>query len=170
MVNYNNSKIYKIVDNTNNNIYIGSTTKKYLSTRLSEHKSKYKRFLEGKSKSGFTSFDIIKNNDYDIILLELVICNSKCELHKKERYYIETLDCINNNIPGRTRKEYQKEYIKDNKDKLKEYQKKYRKKYYENYKDKTLRHQKELRIYKSSWGGNMIYDNNLLRIDVNLFA
>ena len=36
-------KIYQIVDNTNNNKYIGSTCKS-LKYRLTEHKSSYKRF------------------------------------------------------------------------------------------------------------------------------
>jgi len=160
MSNYNNSKIYKIVDNTNNNIYVGSTKQKYLSLRLASHKNDYKRYLRGE-KTFLTSFDIIKNNDYDIILLELVNCNSKDDLHKKERYYIETLDCINKVIPGRTQKEYKKVN--------KECCQKSCKKYYEKYKDKTLRHQKKMRIYKSSWGGDMRYYNNLLKIDVNLF-
>ena len=37
-------KIYQIVDNTNDNIYIGSTCCS-LKKRLSNHKSAYKRFL-----------------------------------------------------------------------------------------------------------------------------
>ena len=39
MVNYQLGKIYKLVDNTNGNIYIGSTCKPYLSSRLVQHKS-----------------------------------------------------------------------------------------------------------------------------------
>jgi predicted GIY-YIG superfamily endonuclease len=32
-------KIYRIVDNTNGNIYIGQTKQKYLCQRLAEHRS-----------------------------------------------------------------------------------------------------------------------------------
>jgi len=146
MVNYNNGKIYKIVDNTNNKIYVGSTTKYYLSDRLSGHRCDYRRYLKGKH-SYVSSFEIIKNNDYDIVLLELVNCNSKEELKARERYYIETLDCINKNIPGRTNKEY----INDNKDVMCMY-----------YKNKNM--------WLNSWGGDLrSNNNNLLRIDINLF-
>ena len=37
MVNYQLSKIYKIVCNITGKIYIGSTTKKYLAERLAQH-------------------------------------------------------------------------------------------------------------------------------------
>ena len=37
MVNYQLGKIYKLVDNTNGNIYIGSTCLPYLSSRLAGH-------------------------------------------------------------------------------------------------------------------------------------
>jgi hypothetical protein len=94
MVNYQLGKVYKVVDNTNQNIYVGSTCKEYLSQRLAGHVSNYKRYL--KVKKGYTtSFDIIKNNDYEIVLLESYPCNSKDELTARERFYIDTLDCVN---------------------------------------------------------------------------
>ena len=46
---YNQSKIYKIEPITEHEeyeIYIGSTTKKYLSQRFQQHKSSYKAFLK----------------------------------------------------------------------------------------------------------------------------
>ena len=39
MVNYNESKIYKIVSNFGDLIYVGSTTKKYLSSDYCQVKS-----------------------------------------------------------------------------------------------------------------------------------
>jgi hypothetical protein len=131
---YSNAKIYKIVDNTNDNIYIGSTCKK-LCQRLAQHRQQYKRYLNGNYRY-FTSFKILENNNYDIILLE------KCEnitdkegLRARERYYIETLDCVNKNIPNRTINEWYNE----NKDKLIEKQKLY---YHEN-KDKISEYEKQ---------------------------
>ena len=44
MVNYNNGKIYKIENNIDDMIYIGSTTKQYLSQRMDKHRSSYKRW------------------------------------------------------------------------------------------------------------------------------
>jgi hypothetical protein len=118
MVNYSQAKIYKIVDNTNNNVYIGSTCEPTLARRLAGHIVNYKQYLKGKSNF-VTSFDIFKNGDYDIILIENVKCDSKDQLTARERYYIESLECINKCIPGRTKKEYKQ----DNKEKIKDYNK-----------------------------------------------
>ena len=44
---YNNSKIYKIepvCDYDEGDIYIGSTTQKYLSNRMQQHRKDYKRW------------------------------------------------------------------------------------------------------------------------------
>ena len=69
MPDYSEAKIYKIIDNTNNNMYIGSTCQK-LSQRLSEHVRFYKQYKEGKSKIYYTSYKIIENDDYDMVLIE----------------------------------------------------------------------------------------------------
>jgi hypothetical protein len=141
-----NGKIYKLIDLTTNSIYIGSTLSD-LRLRLSQHKSNYKRYLRN-NKFYLTAFEILKNNNYTITLLEEVNVNSREELFKKEREYIERLECVNNNTPSRTRDEkleydrlYFKEYYKNNKadhlykcklyneinkERLKEYQKQYR--------------------------------------------
>ena len=122
----NNAKIYKITDNTNNNKYIGSTCKT-LNQRLSVHKCDYKRFLKGLFHN-IKSFDILKNGDYKIELLENCNIKTKQELLERERFYIENNECLNKCIPCRTHKQYYndnkdkfKEYYNDNKDKAKEY-------------------------------------------------
>jgi hypothetical protein len=48
----------------------------------------------------------------EIYLIENYPCNSKQELCKRERHYVETIDCVNKYIPSRTKKEY----YQDNKD------------------------------------------------------
>ena len=102
--NLNKGKIYKLVDNTNENIYIGSTCNS-LNKRLSQHNSHYKRYLK-RQYGNMKSFDIIKNNDFTIKLLEKCNIKTKQELYQRERYYIENNECLNKNIPGRTLKEY----------------------------------------------------------------
>ena len=116
MNKYNNSKIYKIIDDSNNNVYYGSTIEKYISNRLGGHKTSYKRYLNNKIKYKPTSFEIIKNNNYHIELVEKVNCNNKYQLQQRERFYIENFDCINKNIPSRGKKEYNKYYRDNNKD------------------------------------------------------
>lgn len=120
MVNYSNSKIYKIVDNTNGNIYIGSTCKK-LCQRLGQHRQDYKRYLDGKYNY-VSSFKVLENENFEIILIENCenITNRE-ELNARERHYIESLNCVNMFIPNRT----QKEWIEINKDKILQNKKEY---------------------------------------------
>ena len=50
MVNYGNGKIYKIepiCDHDEGEVYIGSTTKDYLSQRMDTHRADYKSWLKG---------------------------------------------------------------------------------------------------------------------------
>ena len=115
-----NAKIYKITDNTNNNIYIGSTCKT-LKERLLGHKRDYKKLLRGIG-SNISSFDIIKNNDYNIELIENCDIKTTQELLKREGFYIQNNKCLNRLTPGRTKKEY----YNLNKDKIDNYQKIYK--------------------------------------------
>jgi len=128
--NCNNSKIYVIIDDTNNNKYIGSTIQN-IKTRLTQHKASYKMYMNGKT-GHTTSCEIIKNNNYHIELLENVKCNNKLELHKRERFWIEKIECINKIIPSRTIDEY----YECNIDKIKEQ----RKKFYHSNKEQTKKY------------------------------
>ena len=119
MVNYANGKIYRIVCNTTGLQYIGSTTRP-LSERLNEHKNDYRRF-QNNEHNYVTSFEILKNNNYEIVLIENVACNNKEELHRQERYYIEKMTCINKVVPQRTKKEY----TEDHKEKFEKYHQDY---------------------------------------------
>tara|TARA_R110000765_G_scaffold257224_1_gene357514 strand:- start:10 stop:492 length:483 start_codon:yes stop_codon:yes gene_type:complete len=123
MVNYQNGKIYKIVSDNTDKIYIGSTTQRLISMRLSSH---VRDFNAGKLLS---SRHILKYGNYSVCLVELFPCNSVDELNQRERHYIETLDCVNKCIPGRTKQEYtednkekiiasKRQYYKDNKEKI----------------------------------------------------
>lgn len=114
---YSNAKIYKIVSNINDDVYYGSTVES-LSNRLAKHRAAYKHYLAGKSRY-ITSFKILETNDYDIVLVEKVNCNSKEELHQKERFYIENNACVNKVRPNRT----VKEYYNDNKENIQAHRK-----------------------------------------------
>ena len=132
MVNYQNGKIYKMVSHQTDKMYIGSTTKERLSTRMSEHRRAMKRFLKG-DKTSCTSFEILKYDDAKIILLESYPCNSKDELCARERYFMDiNKDFIVNKSTPLTNeerhnyyqnyqqsekyKQYKKEYVKKNKE------------------------------------------------------
>ena len=123
-------RIYRIIDNTNGNVYYGSTIKE-INKREIRHKAGYKLYLHGKLTKYTTSFCIIKNKDYKIELVEENEFETKRDLYERERYYIENNDCVNKQIPNRTDEEY------------KEYHKEYSKKYYETNKEKIAEKKKE---------------------------
>ena len=133
MVNYENGKIYKIESHSGDMIYIGSTTKKYLSQRMDTHRNNYKCWKNGKYHfvTSFTIFNEYGVQNCIIALLELFPCESKDELVSKEAYYIRKLDCVNKVIPDRTMNEWRE----DNKDKIKEVKKQYYEDNKEKYKD-----------------------------------
>ena len=79
-------KIYKIVDNTNDNVYIGSTKQRLLSKRISRHRE---------DSNTCSSKMIIQNQDYFYEIVE--VCNID-NIKEKERFYINnTENCINKN-------------------------------------------------------------------------
>ena len=121
-VNYSTSKVYKIISNCGDMIYVGSTTKPYLSARLAQHKTCYKAYKNGTQRyiSSYNLFDTYGADNCEIVLLETCPCNNKDELKLKERFYIESLSCVNKNIPSRTREESVKAYYESNKDVINE--------------------------------------------------
>ena len=109
--------IYKIVDNTNNNTYYGSTIQK-INHRMNSHRECLRKYKSGKKITGLTeAVKIMINEDYYNEVVEEVDFNEKIELLTRERYWIENNECINIVIPTRTNKEYCKEYYQKNKDK-----------------------------------------------------
>ena len=146
MPNYNNGKIYKIINSENKVIYIGSTTEK-LCRRYSNHKHK-----------------AIGNK---IILLENYPCNSREELIKKEQELIEQFDNLLNKNRAFNSEEYNKEYFKEyykenNKENMKVYYEENKNKitekakvYYEENKDKIL--EKAKVYYKENKEKSKVY-------------
>ena len=103
---YQNGKIYKITaGNGDGPCYVGSTCTKYLAARLCGHQAGLKRWKAGK-RSYVSSFDLLEQGEVEITLIELFPTRSLDELKARERYWIERLDCVNKNIPGRTAAEY----------------------------------------------------------------
>jgi len=123
MPDYQRGKIYKIT--SGDLTYIGSTTEPTLARRLADHTSKYNRWKKGILKNGYTSYQLIEKGQCEITLLELCPCGSKDELRARERFYIETTDCVNKNISGRTLAESCKAYREANLDKCKAIDKAY---------------------------------------------
>lgn len=149
-VNYNNGKIYKLICNITNYIYIGSTTCD-LNKRLLNHINKYNCWFIDNNKSYITSYKILENNNYEIELIEDYPCESKRDLEKRERYWLEYYindgyNCVNKIIPVKTnkeKKETKKQYRENNKEQILKTKKIYR----ENNKEQLLEKQK---IYRQN--------------------
>ena len=139
MVNYTNSKVYKIWSTQGDKIYVGSTTKQYLSQRMDKHRSDYKRWKNEKCSSLLSSFKLFDEYGVENCCIELIeakSCKSKDELHKLEGKYIRELNCVNKNIAGRTQQEYYddnreelnekcRQYKSNNKEKISDFNKQY---------------------------------------------
>ena len=132
--------IYKIVDYTNNNVYIGST-KQTLTRRLQGHRD----------KKNCASQKILKNNNYQIIEIEKT---DKENRYIREQYWMDNINCINKKRALLTpeQRKVQKRQNKLNEDR-----------------EKTNERKKELYHYQNSWGGEKRRENNLLLINLNIF-
>jgi hypothetical protein len=147
MAKYKNGKIYKLWSPQGDDIYIGSTVNS-LSKRKGEHKSGYfNKTSHCNSKILFEKYD-----DVRIELIEKFACENRMELNAREGYYIRTLECVNKQIAGRTKKEYHEnnkekinEYYKEYREANKEYFKEYNKEYRENNKEYFKEYNKEYR-------------------------
>lgn len=145
MPDYQNGKIYRLVNNTSGLTYYGSTCQS-LSKRLHDHRKKCNQ-IENKRCMSYLLFT--DNNDVDIVLVEKYPCSSKEELYTRERHFIENNDCVNKLCPIRTKtekKEYQCTWAQKwrikNPDKVKEISKRY----YENNSEKISEMKKKRRV------------------------
>lgn len=180
---YLKGKIYKIVSNQTDKIYIGSTVNT-LGRRFSTHKYKYNKHPENYTKYK----DIFHYNDARIELIELYPTSCKYLLHCRERFYIESMTCINKNIPARSIKELneinkkyretRQNYLKRNHNIIKQKRKIYtennkekikisRKIYYENNKNQCA--QRTRKYYQSHKEQNRTYSrlHNIKNRDKN---
>tara|TARA_R110002153_G_scaffold79214_3_gene202247 strand:- start:396 stop:878 length:483 start_codon:yes stop_codon:yes gene_type:complete len=156
--------VYKLTCNTTGKIYIGSTIQS-LQLRLNCHKKK---------SNACISREIIKNNNYEIVLLEEVITNEE-DLLKREQFYIDTTKCINirdayytdemkvNNLIKRRKKQREAKYHMKDEARARNAQ------IYIDNKEKITQYKKNRAKYIYSWGGDIRYNNNLWRINPNLF-
>ena len=142
-------KIYCITD-CNGLHYVGSTTQA-LSQRLSKHRS-------DKKIGHYCSSSKLNLDDCQIDLLEQC---ELCDRSKRERFYINVIDCVNEYKLNFDREQWSE----DNKEKVAQYKKQWR----EDNKEKIAQTNKQWYHYKNSWGGDKRSNNNILEIDVNLF-
>jgi hypothetical protein len=175
--------IYKIVDNTNGNIYVGSTKD------LSKRKSKHIHVRDCSSKI------IIDNEDYEFIVIEE--CDESLR-YIREQHFKENLNNVINQREAYIKdydsykKKYNKQYHEKNKEKSRQKGREYREKNKQeilqkekiwrdnnkeeikrknkNWCDKNREEIKRRNDYVKSFGGYPQTNNNLISIDINLFV
>ncbi len=118
-VDYSKGIIYKITNDYNSDIYIGSTCDT-LAKRFSYHNQDRKNT----KKSHLPLYQLMNDIGFDRFRIELIEnfpSQDKYELRQKEGQYIRQLGTLNKRIEGRTIKEYKI----DNKEELKEKDRQY---------------------------------------------
>ena len=86
---YANGKIYKLMNDVNSDIYVGSTIEAQLSNRMGHHRTAAKL---GKTSKIYSAMQDIGVEHFTIILVELYPCQSKDELRSREHYWITELN------------------------------------------------------------------------------
>ena len=119
-MDYKNARIYQILNNVTNDVYVGSTCQP-LSKRMAKHRLN----MTCKDKQTlplYLKMQEIGIEHFYIELLEECPCENKEQLRKREGQYIRQIGTLNKCIAGRSTKEYNYE----NKDKIVEQTKHYR--------------------------------------------
>lgn len=185
MSNYNNGKIYKLVSQFTDMIYIGSTVqtlKQRKNTHLFETKNNYTN----------SSANMFIWDDCEIKLIENYSCNSKKGLVEREQYYINLYSdyCINLRNAVCDKKERNKRHNNSEKRKIwlrenREDQKEKRRKrnqtnqlklqlqqrqYRQDFKAEKAQMDRLYKQYLKSMGGDPRHNNCLARIDPTLFS
>lgn len=141
---YECGKIYKLVDQFNNTVYIGSTTLT-LNLRMNAHRCDMKNEISSTCKELKEKIGI---ENITIELIEEYPCETKLELEQRENFYIKNNEGIFNKVEsGRVGLHY-KEYYQQNKERIKEYykkpeQKEKQKKWYEKNREKVKQKYRE---------------------------
>ena len=165
---FSKGKIYKITNDFNDDVYIGSTcdrlVKRFAAHKLNALKEKCK------NRPLYKLINEIGFERFRIQLVEDFPCNDKYELRQREGHYIRQIGTLNKKIEGRTKKEWEeenkenikenkKEYYNNNKEVIKEKRKEFR----ENNREQILEHIRQYRknnIEKFKERDKQYYKNN----------
>ena len=135
-MDYKHAKIYQIVNDITDDVYIGSTCQP-LSKRMAEHRASMRTKRDSHNRLYQKMLDIGVEH-FNIYLIKETPCENKEQFRAIEGEYIRAKGTLNGQIAGRERKTYGKEmrdmgkiprkdksYTMNNKDKLNEYGRNY---------------------------------------------
>ena len=107
-MDYSKAKIYKIVNDIDDDIYIGATCQA-LSKRMAEHRKSMKSKRDNHIKL-YKKMNEIGVEHFKILLIEETPCENVEQLRAIEGDYIRELGTLNSQIAGRTSGDYKKEF------------------------------------------------------------
>lgn len=79
--------IYKIIDKTNNNFYVGYSKLKSINHIIEKNNIDFELYNNG-LRNYVTLYDILKNNDYVYEILEIIETDNKQLILDKRKYYL----------------------------------------------------------------------------------
>ena len=134
MVDYSKAKIYQVLNDVDDDVYIGSTCQS-LSMRMVGHR-KARTSTKHNNYKLYRKMNEIGVEHFYIELIKETPCDNKEQLRAIEGEYIRQYGTLNSQIAGRTRKEWQDEHIerKSQQNKIN----------YQNNKPKVLERQKKI--------------------------
>ena len=110
MPDYKNSKIYKILNSIDDEVYVGSTTAS-LSKRMGKHRSDFHNNESKQTYKIYKHMHKVGVDNFYIELIETCPCTSREELAAKEGQWIRQIGTLNKIISGRSNKEYWQDNI-----------------------------------------------------------
>lgn len=113
-VDYQLNKIYKLYNPNiaDSLVYYGSTSQKYLSSRLASHRSEHKQFNDKKIIHTCSSYKLFDAYGLNVIieLVEKYPCTSADDARIREGIYQTNNECVNKYTAGRSSKVWRAEH------------------------------------------------------------
>ena len=120
MTDYSKGKIYKIYNNINDDIYVGSTVER-LCVRMAKHRATAKLYKYKSKNKLHPAINEYGVDNFYIELIENYPCNNTEELRAKEGEWIRQIGTLNYIINGRTNEQYRNEHKEVISEKAKQY-------------------------------------------------
>ena len=140
---YQKGKIYKIFNNIDEEIYVGSTIER-LSQRIAKHRCKCEAQPHYKLYQHMATYG---KHNFFIELIENYPCENKEELNAREGEWIRKIGTLNQKIAGRNSKGWYEDNREEHNQKTKEYRNNHREEIMQLQKEYRQKHQEQINEY-----------------------
>jgi hypothetical protein len=148
-MDYQNGKIYQILNFIDDNVYVGSTCQS-LSKRFAVHKQNMNA-VQKKDRQLYAKMREYGAEEFYIELIEEFPCDNIEQLRKREGHFIRDIGTLNHLIAGRTKKEWTDENIEHMKEVKHLYYQNNKEYIDERNKEYTKAHMSEIKQYRSEY-------------------